>query len=114
MTRQALSRPQAAPAAGQNLNDNLITGNYIAGNGADTEDAVTPGPTGINVFGVTPIIGTVISHNVITRNAYDCGVTAPGHNPLALDSSGQPQPAKAGVFSNLIEHNQITFNGLKG
>jgi Periplasmic copper-binding protein (NosD) len=61
-----------------------------------------------------PTAHNVISHNVITGNAYDCGVTAPGHNPFALDSSGKPQPAKAGVYGNLIEHNQITFNGLKG
>jgi len=36
---------------GQNLNDNIIVGNTISGNGKDTADAVTPGTTGINVFG---------------------------------------------------------------
>ncbi len=54
-------------APNQNLDDTQIIGNYIAGNGADTGDAATPGPTGINVFGVTPITGTVISHNVIDK-----------------------------------------------
>jgi nitrous oxidase accessory protein NosD len=56
---------------GQNLNDNLIVGNYIASNGADTEDAATPGPTGINVFGVAPITGIVIVQNVIKNEAVD-------------------------------------------
>jgi hypothetical protein len=55
----------------QNLNDNLIVGNRISGNGADTEDAATQGPTGINVFGVSPITGTVISGNVIDKEAVD-------------------------------------------
>jgi hypothetical protein len=50
---------------GQNLNDNRIIDNRISGNGADTEDAATPGPTGINVFGVSPVTGTVITGNVI-------------------------------------------------
>ncbi|MBV8892166.1 MAG: right-handed parallel beta-helix repeat-containing protein [Acidobacteria bacterium] len=56
---------------GQNLNNNLIVGNYIADNGADTEDAATPGPTGINVFGVAPITGIAIVQNVIKNEAVD-------------------------------------------
>jgi hypothetical protein len=61
-----------------------------------------------------PTHGNVIDHNTVTRNLFDCGVTAPGHNPTALDASGNPQPAKAGVYDNVIEHNTITDNGLKG
>lgn len=59
------------------LNDNLIVGNQISGNGADTEDAATPGPTGINVFGVSPITGTVISQNVISQEDYQVVVNTP-------------------------------------
>jgi hypothetical protein len=61
--------PPGTPAV--NLNDNLIADNYIAGNGADVNDAQTPGPTGINVYGVAPITGTIISGNVITEEAED-------------------------------------------
>ena len=63
----------------QNLNDNVITGNRISGNGADTDDAATPGPTGINVFGVSPITGTVISENVIDDEAVDIATNTPAH-----------------------------------
>jgi parallel beta-helix repeat protein len=62
---------------GQNLNDNVIIGNRISGNHADTEDAATPGPTGINVFGVSPVTGTVISGNVIDDEAEDIVTNTP-------------------------------------
>jgi hypothetical protein len=52
---------------GQNLNDNVIVGNTLVNNGADSDDAATPGKTGINVFGVSPITGTVIAQNTIRR-----------------------------------------------
>ena len=58
----------------ENLNNNQIVGNYISGNGADTEDAATPGPTGINIYGFSPISGTVISQNVIKSEAVDIAV----------------------------------------
>jgi parallel beta-helix repeat protein len=62
---------------GQNLNDNVIIGNRISGNGADTDDAATPGPTGINVFGVSPVTGTMIAHNVIKDEAEDIVTKTP-------------------------------------
>jgi parallel beta-helix repeat protein len=70
--------------AGQNVNDNVIIANYIAGNGADTEDAATPGPTGINVFGVAPITGTVIADNVIKDEQVDIAVNT--GSPAVVDT----------------------------
>jgi len=61
----------------ESLDDNMIVGNTISGNGPDTEDAVTPGPTGINVFGVSPIAGTIISQNVIDGEQLDIVVNTP-------------------------------------
>jgi parallel beta-helix repeat protein len=67
----------AAPAPPVNLNDNVIVGNRISGNAADTADAATPGPTGINVYSVAPITGTVISQNVFEDEAVDVAFKAP-------------------------------------
>ncbi len=66
-----------AHGLGEVLNDNVIVGNQISGNGADTEDAATPGPTGINVFGVSPITGTVVSQNVIKDETDDIVANTP-------------------------------------
>ncbi len=62
---------------GEVLNDNMIVGNTISGNGADTEDATTPGTTGINVFGVSPITGTIIAQNAIDGEQDDIVVNTP-------------------------------------
>ncbi len=61
----------------QNISDNMIVNNYIAGNGSDTEDAATPGTTGINVFGVSAATGILISHNMITNEDVGIAVNTP-------------------------------------
>jgi hypothetical protein len=38
----------------------------------------------------------------------------PGHNPFALDASGNRQPNVAGDYRNVIADNVITGNGVKG
>ena len=58
-----------AHAPGATIADNMIAGNTISRNGADTEDTATAGPTGINVSGgdngsgvpLAVITGTVIA-----------------------------------------------------
>jgi hypothetical protein len=55
----------------------VIVGNRISGNAADTADAATSGPTGINVYSVAPITGTVISQNVFEDEAIDVAFKAP-------------------------------------
>lgn len=62
----------------QNLNNNVIIGNQISGNGPDTDDAATPGPTGIVVSGIDTITGTIISGNTISQEAVDAAIFAPG------------------------------------
>jgi parallel beta-helix repeat protein len=76
---------------GQNLNNNSIIANEIYGNHADTDDAATPGPTGINIFGVSPILGTTISQNVIRNEAVDVAINTPSQVNVHLnDLLGKP------------------------
>ena len=88
-------------APGDTFADNVIVANHISGNGADTGDTPTPGPTGINVnsgFGGSLISGTVISENVIEDEAFDLFVNTPaqvdahlnsflGHGDVGVDNS---------------------------
>jgi parallel beta-helix repeat protein len=87
-------------APSQNLNDNQIVGNEIADNGADTGDAATPGPTGINVFGVSPITGTTITGNVIEREA----VAIAARTPAEVDAH----------FNDLMNHQVGVANSGSG
>ena len=61
-----------------------------------------------------PTHDNVVEGNVITGNPFDCGITVPGHNPNALDASGNRQPDVAGVYDNTIQYNVVTDNGLQG
>jgi hypothetical protein len=66
-----------APAPPVSLNDNQIIGNHIYGNAADTEDAFTPGTTGINIYSAAPITGTVIAQNDFRDEAINIAFKAP-------------------------------------
>ena len=74
----------------QSLNDNLITGNRIAGNGADG-DVPGSGTSGILIFsdtsgGAPPITGTVISQNIISDEEVDITVATDGAVDAHLNS----------------------------
>ena len=59
-----------------------------------------------------------ISHNNVSDNAKDCGITLASHNANAVATSGatagQPQPTKAGVYNNTISDNTTNGNGAAG
>ena len=73
--------PPGAPAI--DLNDNVIIGNTISDNAPDTEDAATPGTTGINIFSNAPVMGTVISENNIRQEEVGVVFNAPGGEVFA-------------------------------
>lgn len=70
-----------APIPGTATYGNVVIGNRAIGNGLpgvalhshapnqnlNDDDADTPGTTGIVVFGVSPVTGTIISQNVVER-----------------------------------------------
>jgi nitrous oxidase accessory protein NosD len=84
--------------------DSQVSNNFVSGNSGGVLLTDEFGPTHDNV----------ILHNVITKNEFDCGITAPSHNPFALNSRGNRQPSVAGVYDNVIRNNKITDNGLLG
>jgi parallel beta-helix repeat protein len=69
-----------------NLNALVIIGNYISGNGADTEDAATPGTAGINIYGVAGIWATEIMQNTIVNEAYGVVMNNPGSMDVHMNN----------------------------
>ena len=75
-----------APA--DNMNNNMVVENYIAGNLADSGDTATPGRVGININsggGGSPVWGTVISQNVIRDEDIDIAINTPAIVNLHLN-----------------------------
>jgi nitrous oxidase accessory protein NosD len=64
------------------FNDNIIVGNHIYGNAADTEDAMTSGPTGVNVYSVAPMKGTIVAQNDISDESIGIAFNAPAGSTL--------------------------------
>jgi parallel beta-helix repeat protein len=86
-----------AHAPNQVLNDNLVVGNTLINNAADTADAATPGPTGVNIYSLMPVSGNMVIGNSIQNEAVDVAVHAP-----AIPIPNAPVPA------------QVQFNSLEG
>ncbi|HKU28821.1 MAG TPA: right-handed parallel beta-helix repeat-containing protein [Candidatus Sulfotelmatobacter sp.] len=71
------------------MSNNKIVGNYIAGNLADGDDTATPGRVGININsggGGSPVIGTVISENTIRDEDIDVAVNTPAEVDVHLNN----------------------------
>jgi parallel beta-helix repeat protein len=103
------------PAFGTPADDmdgNQIIGNYIADNLADTADTATPGTVGININsggGGSPVVGTIITLNVIQDEDFDVAVNTPAEVDLHLDNL---LGGKVGV-ANVCNYD-YTLNGFSG
>jgi parallel beta-helix repeat protein len=70
------------------MDGNMIIGNFIAGNLADQADTATPGRVGININsggGGSPVRGTIISQNVIRDEDVDIAVNTPAEVDIHLN-----------------------------
>ena len=61
-----------------------------------------------------PTHNNLVAGNVVTDNAYDCGITLPSHNLGRDPQTGKLMPAFGGVYANVIRNNVVLDNGLKG
>jgi hypothetical protein len=85
---------------------NNVGGILLSDGGLPT---ATGGPTSVG-----PAAHNLIAFNASTDNAFDCGITLPSHDPRAVATTGQPQPALAGVYDNLVLSNVSKRNGAAG
>ena len=99
-----------APA--DNMNNNTITGNFIASNLADTFDTATPGRVGINInsgSGGSLVIGMVITANTITDEDVDVAINTP--SPVAIHGNSL-LGGKIGVANVCAFDGAITCGGI--
>ena len=90
-----------------------VTGNTVSHNVGGI--LLSDGGFGISVG---PAAHNLISRNQSTDNAFDCGITLPGHDPRAVattgKNAGKPQPNLAGVYANTVVNNVASRNGAAG
>jgi hypothetical protein len=83
------------------LRDNSIINNHFRGNGPDTGDAATGGPTGINIFALIPITGMVITGNVMEDESigvsFNSPATAAGAPPQMQAHFNLFEPGTVGI-----------------
>jgi hypothetical protein len=96
------------PPAPAVFDDNMIIGNDISENAQDTDDAATSGPTGINIYSVSPMTGTLILQNVIHQESIDIVVKI-------LEAPSSPPPG--GIFvtahlNNLLDKSGVENHGV--
>ena len=61
-----------------------------------------------------PTHNNLIAGNVVTDNAYDCGITMPSHNLGRDPQTGKLMPRFGGVYANVVRNNVVLDNGLLG
>jgi hypothetical protein len=71
------------------VGDNAIVGNYISGNGADGSVGTTT-PTGIAIGGPSPILGMVVSGNIVVDESVDVAFNSPSVLQLHLNNLSGP------------------------
>jgi hypothetical protein len=84
------------------LRDNSVIDNYFRSNGADTGDAATAGPTGINIYSMVAVSGIVISGNVFEDEAVNISFNSPG--------TADVKPPQMQAHFNLFEPKSIGFS----
>jgi parallel beta-helix repeat protein len=93
------------------LRDNSVIDNYFRSNGADTGDAATAGPTGINISSLVAVTGIVISGNVFEDEAigisFNSPATAAVKPPQMQAHFNLFEPATVGIATP----NAATVNG---
>jgi hypothetical protein len=102
--------PPGAPAV--NMNDTMIVGNYISGNGADLQDSATSGTAGINIYSVAPVYGMVIAENTIDHEQIGVVMNSPGVMELHMNNLPGAGVGVQGVAG--IVHGSMNYFGCVG